>query len=139
MGQDVELMDNNGKLLEKTKIDFVSPQVDSTLQGILVKAPIHSSSELLRNAQLVKAHVIWGTKLMPLVPVLAVTRQGEQSFVYVGQQQDGHSVARQTQIGLGDTVGNSYSISSGLKPGDKVVVTGTQFLVNDAPIILMGA
>jgi RND family efflux transporter MFP subunit len=40
MGQDVELMDNNGKLLEKTKIDFVSPQVDSTLQGILVKAPI---------------------------------------------------------------------------------------------------
>jgi len=137
MGQDVELMDNNGKLLEKTKIDFVSPQVDSTLQGILVKAPIHSSSELLRNAQLVKAHVIWGTKLMPLVPVLAVTRQGEQSFVYVVQQQDGHSVARQTQIGLGDTVGNNYSISSGLSVGDRVIVSSTQFLVNGMPVVLL--
>jgi hypothetical protein len=41
-GLDVELMDNTGKLLEKTKIDFLSPQVDSTLQGILVKAPVHS-------------------------------------------------------------------------------------------------
>jgi RND family efflux transporter MFP subunit len=135
MGQDVELIDNNGKLLEKTKIDFVSPQVDSTLQGILVKAPIHSSPELLRNAQLIKAHVIWGTNLMAVVPVLAVTRQGEQSFVYVVQQQDGHFVARQTQIALGDTVGNNYSISAGLNVGDRVIVSSTQFLVNGMPVM----
>jgi len=137
MGQDVELIDNNGKLLEKTKIDFVSPQVDSTLQGILVKAPVHAAPEVLRNAQLIKAHVIWGTNLMPLVPVLAVTRQGEQSFVYVAQQQDGHYVARQTQIGLGDTVGNNYSISSGLSVGDRVIVSSTQFLVNGMPVMLL--
>jgi RND family efflux transporter MFP subunit len=137
MGQDVELMDNNGKLLEKTKIDFVSPQVDSTLQGILVKAPVHSSPELLRNAQLIKAHVIWGTNLMAVVPVLAVTRQGEQSFVYVAQQQDGHYVARQTQIALGDTVGNNYSVSAGLNVGDRVIVSSTQFLVNGMPVMLL--
>jgi hypothetical protein len=29
----VDLTDNSGKLLEKTKIDFVAAQVDSTLQG----------------------------------------------------------------------------------------------------------
>jgi hypothetical protein len=57
LGLDVELMDNSGKLLEKTKIDFLSPQVDSTLQGILVKAPVHASPELLRNAQMIKARV----------------------------------------------------------------------------------
>jgi len=135
MGQDVELMDNNGKLLEKTKIDFVSAQVDTTLQGILIKAPIHSSPELLRNAQLIKARVIWGTNLMAVVPVLAVTRQGEQSFVYVAQQQDGHFVARQTQITLGDTVGNNYSISAGLNVGDRVIVSSTQFLVNGMPVM----
>ena len=44
MGLDVDLTDNSGKVLEKTKIDFVSPQVDTTLQGILVKAPVHSRS-----------------------------------------------------------------------------------------------
>ena len=31
------------------------PQVDSTLQGILVKAPVQSTPEILRNAQMVKA------------------------------------------------------------------------------------
>ena len=136
-GQDVELIDNSGKLLEKTKIDFLSPQVDSTLQGILVKAPVHSSPELLRNAQMIKAHVIWSTKPMALVPVLAVTRQGEQSFVYVAQQQNGHYAARQTQIALGDTLGNNYSIAAGLNAGDRVIVSSTQFLVNGMPVVLL--
>ena len=49
MGLEVDLMDTSDKLLEKTKIDFVSPQVDSTLQGILVKAPVHFGPEMLRN------------------------------------------------------------------------------------------
>ena len=139
LGQDVELMDNNGKLLEKTKIDFVSPQVDSTLQGILVKAPVHSSPEVLRNAQLIKAHVIWSTNPMAVVPVLAVTRLGGQTFVFVAQGQDGHFVARQTAVTLGETVGNLYSISSGLKAGDRVIVSGTQFLVNNMPVVPLGS
>ena len=32
-------------------------------------------------------------------------------------------------VTLGDTVGNNYSITSGLNAGDKVIVSGTQFLV----------
>ncbi len=137
-GLDVELMDNAGKLLEKTKIDFLSPQVDSTLQGILVKAPVHATPEVLRNAQMIKARVIWSTTPMAVVPVLAVTRQGGQSFVFVAQQQNGHFVARQTAVTLGDTVGNNYSVSSGLNAGDKVIVSSTQFLVNGMPVMPMG-
>jgi len=71
--------------------------------------------------------------------VLAVTRQGGQSFVFVAHQQDGHWSAQQTSVTLGDTVGNSYAISSGLKPGDKVIVSSTQFLVNGMPVMLLGA
>jgi RND family efflux transporter MFP subunit len=138
MGLDVELTDNSGKLLEKTKIDFISPEVDSTLQGILVKAPVHSGLEILRNAQMVKARIIWSTKPMAVVPVLAVTRQGGQSFVYVAQQQSGHYLALQTAVTLGDTVGNAYSITSGLNVGDRVIVSGTQFLVNGMPVMPMG-
>jgi RND family efflux transporter MFP subunit len=135
MGLGVELTDNSGKLLEKTKIDFLSPQVDSMLQGILVKAPVHASPEILRNAQMVKAKVIWSTTPMAVIPVLAVTRQGGQSFVFVARQQDGHFSASQTAVTLGDTVGNSYSVSSGLKVGDKVIVSSTQFLVNGMPVM----
>lgn len=139
MGQVVELMDTGGKVLETSKIDFVSPQVDSTLQGILVKAPVHASPEILRNAQMVKARVIWNTTPMAVIPVLAVTRQGGQSFVFVVQQQNGHYAAHQVPVTLGDTVGNNYSISAGLKVGDRVVTSSTQFLVNDMPILPLGA
>ena len=138
LGLAVELTDNSGKLLEKTKINFLSPQVDPTLQGILVKVPVHTPLAVLRTAQMIKARVIWGNTPMAVIPVLAVMRQGGQSFVFVAQQQNGHFVAHQVAVTLGDTVGNSYSVSSGLNTGDKVIVSSTQFLVNDMPVIPMG-
>jgi RND family efflux transporter MFP subunit len=139
-GLEVDLMDTSGRLLEKSKIDFVSSQVDNTLQGILVKAPVHIAPEALRNLQLVKARVVWSTAPMAVVPVLAVTRQGGQSFVFVAtKQQDGHFVAAQTPVTLGDTVGNTYSVTSGLNAGDRVIVSSTQFLVNNMPVMPLGA
>jgi RND family efflux transporter MFP subunit len=138
-GLGVELKDDDGKLLEKTKIDFVSAEVDSTLQGILVKAPVAETRQQLRNAQLVKADIIWSMKPMAVIPVLAVARQGEQTFVFVVQKQNGMATAHRTSVVLGQTVGNSYSIVSGLNPGDSVIVTGTQFLVDGMPVTPMAA
>ena len=138
MGLGVELEDNSDKLLEKTQVDFISPQVDSTLQGILVKAPVHASPEMLRNAQMIKARVIWSTRPMAVVPILAVTRQGEQSFVFLVEKQNGMAVAHRAEVTLGDTVGNNYSIASGLNAGDRVIVSATQFLVEGMPVIPMG-
>jgi RND family efflux transporter MFP subunit len=137
-GLGVELSDTSGKLLEETRVDFVSPQVDSTLQSILVKAPVHPSAEMVRNAQLIKAKIIWSTKPMAVVPVLAVTRQGGQTFVFVAQNQGGHFTAHQTPVTLGDTVGNTYSVPLGLTAGDKVIVTNTQFLVEGMPVMPLG-
>ncbi|MGA8741888.1 MAG: efflux RND transporter periplasmic adaptor subunit [Terracidiphilus sp.] len=135
MGLDVELYDTGGKLLEKSKIDFLSPQVDPNLQGILAKAPVHATPEIMRNAQLIKARVIWSTKPMVVVPVLAVTRQAGQTFVFVARKQaNGQFIAAQSPVTLGDTVGNTYSITSGLNAGDQVVVSSTQFLVNGMPV-----
>jgi len=139
MGMGIELYDTGGKLLQKSKIDFISPQVDSTLQGILVKAPVAPSKDMVRNSQLVKVKVIWATKPMAVVPVLAVTRQGGQPFVFVAKEQQGKYIAAQTPVVLGDTVGNTYAISSGLKAGEKVIVSSTQFLVNGMPVSPMGS
>jgi RND family efflux transporter MFP subunit len=138
LGLQVELTDNSGKLVEKSKIDFISPEVDSSLQGILVKAPVHATPEVLRNAQMIKARIVWSTTPMAVVPVLAVSRQGGQSFVFVAHQQNGMTVAQQTAVTLGDTVGNGYSVLSGLSAGDKVIVSSTQFLVNGMPVVPLG-
>ncbi|HTV16907.1 MAG TPA: efflux RND transporter periplasmic adaptor subunit [Acidobacteriaceae bacterium] len=133
-GLGVEILDNNGNPIENTSIDFVSPEVDNSLQGILVKAPVRSPA--LRTAQLVKARVVWGVIPRPVVPVLAVTRLGGQAFVFVAQDAGGgHFVAHQQAISLGDTVGNNYAVLSGLSNGDKVIVSGTQFLVDKMPVM----
>ncbi len=134
MGLPVQIVTSSGELIESTKINFISQQVDNALQSILVKAPIHKSLDTFRNAQLVKARVVWSTAPAPTVPVLAVTRIGGQSFVYVATQNDKGSVARQRAVTLGDTIGNDYAVISGLKPGDKVIVSGIQFLIDGAPV-----
>lgn len=138
MGLPVQILDNNENLLQRTAIDFISPQVDNSLQGILVKAPVQPDHSVIRNAQLVKAKVVWSMAPMPVIPVLAVTRLGGQAFVYVVQSQGGHDFAHQVAVKLGDTIGNNYAILGGLQNGDQVIVSGTQFLVDHMPVKPLG-
>jgi len=138
MGLPVQILNNNEQLIEKTAIDFISPQVDNGLQGILVKAPVHSEQAIVRNQQLVKARVIWSTAPTPVVPVLAITRLGGQAFVYTVVGQGGHYFAHQVAVQLGDPIGNDYAILGGLQNGDKVIVSGTQFLADKMPVQPLG-
>jgi len=138
MGMPVQILDDAGKVQESTKVDFLSPQVDSQLQGILLKAPVHSTSITLRSAQLIKARVIWGTSPKPVVPVLAVTRLGGLPFVYVAENKGGKFFAKQQAITLGGTTGNNYVVLTGLQAGDQLIVSGTQFLQDGMPVIPMG-
>jgi RND family efflux transporter MFP subunit len=134
VGLPVQIVTSSGELIESSKINFVSQQVDNSIQGVLVKAPIHASLDRFRNAQLVKARVVWSTSPAPTVPVLAVTRIGGQSFVYVASESDKGTVAKQRAVTLGDTVGNDYAVTGGLSPGEKVVISGIQFLIDGTPI-----
>jgi RND family efflux transporter MFP subunit len=134
MNLPIEIITSRGELIESTKVNFISQQVDNSIQGILVKAPIHASLDKFRNAQLVKARVVWSSVPAPTVPVLAVTRIGGQSFVYVATQADQGTVAKQRAVTLGDTIGNEYAVTGGLQPGEKVITSGIQFLIDGAPV-----
>ncbi len=133
-GLAVELLDAGGKVLAKSTISFLSPQVDNGLQSILAKAKIPRSAEVLRNAQLVRARITWTTEPAPVVPVLAVTLIGGQTFVYVAQRKGDGYVAHQVPVTLGETVGNDYPVISGLKSDDRVILSGLQFLQDGVPV-----
>ena len=137
-GLPVIILDNQENVLEHTAIDFVSPQVDNGLQGILAKAPVKADLGKLRNLQQIKARVVWTTSSIPVVPVLAVVRLGGQTFVYVATSEGGKYVAKQRPITVGDTVGNDYAVLGGLQNGEKVIVSGTQFLIDGAPVQPLG-
>ena len=133
LGMAVDVLDTAGNVITHTKIDFVSPQVDNNLQSILAKAPIPPSTHI-RTGQTVNAHVIYTTKQLPTVPVLAVTRVGGQTFVYVAAPKGGGYVAHQTAVNLGEVLGNDYPVLSGLNSGDKVILSGIQFLQEGVPV-----
>ena len=138
-GLGVDLLDVSGNVLATTSIDFISPQVDNDLQGILVKAAIPKSATRLRNGQIVNARVTWGSTQMATVPILVVSHIGGQSFVYVAAQQKGAGfMAHQVSVNLGEPVGNVYPVLGGLNPGDRVILTGTQFLQEGMPVMPLG-
>ena len=137
-GLPVEILDTAGKTLVKSTVSFLSPQVDNGLQSILVKAEIPRTAEVLRNQQLVKARITWSTAPAPVVPILAVSLIGGQSFVFVATQKGDGYTAHQIPVTLGETVGNTYPVLAGLKAGDKVITSGLQFLQEGVPVKPLG-
>jgi len=136
MNLPVQVLDSEGKVIAESRVSFISPQVDNTTQTVLVKARVANNKDALRQLQFIRARVVWGTHKNPVVPVLAVSRLAGQYFAFVAEPQNGGSyTARQRPLKIGQTVGNDYEVQDGIKPGDKVIISGTQFLLDGAPVI----
>src|SRR6202051_2086929 len=136
MNLPVQIVDGSGNLLASSRVTFISPQVDTTTQTILAKATIANSNDSLRNAQFIRARVVWGSEQKPVVPILAVSRIGGVYFAFVAEaDQKGGYVVHQKPLQIGQIGGNNYVVLSGVKPGDKVVISGTQFLIDGVPVV----
>jgi RND family efflux transporter MFP subunit len=134
-GMLVQIVDGAGNLLADSRVSFISPQVDGTTQTVLVKSLVSNNNDKLRPAQFIHARVVWGTRDEPLVPVLAVSRLGGQYFAFVAEPgNNGSYVARQRPLQVGQMVGNDYAVLSGIKPGDRIIVSGMQYLTDGAPV-----
>lgn len=136
LGQRVEGTDNLGNVLGTGRISFISPQVNPTSQSILAKASFDNSEGQLRDGQFIKAKVIWNTAPGILIPTTAISRVAGETFVFVAEgQASSKLIARQKPVKLGEIQGNKYRVIEGLKPGEKIVVSGLLNLADGAPII----
>jgi RND family efflux transporter MFP subunit len=133
-GGDIQIVDDSGKAIATGKLAFVSMQVNPDTQSVLVKSYIDNTAGLLRSDQLVRARVVWSQHPGIVVPALAVNRLGGQAFVYVVEQAPQGTLAKQRSVVLGDLVGNSYVVVSGLKAGEQIVTGGLQKVHDSAPI-----
>jgi RND family efflux transporter MFP subunit len=136
LGQRVEGLDDKGNVLGTGRISFISPQVNTDSQNILAKASFDNSQGQLRDGQLIQAKVIWNTRPGILIPTTAVVPLAAQDFVFVAQEQQSKLIARQKPVKLDKSkaYGNKYRVLEGLKPGEKLVVSGLQNLADGAPI-----
>jgi len=99
------------------------PQTLARLYDLELRVPNPDSRILpgmFARAELVKAVF----KRALIVPLYAVITQSEERFVYI--EKDGHAQRRNIQLGI--LVGWQVQITSGLKPGERVIVVGHRFL-----------
>jgi RND family efflux transporter MFP subunit len=159
IGLPLRVLGNAGSSpIAATTINFISPHVDNQTQSVLVKGIVSNPSGALRASQYVRALIVWKTAEGLVVPVTAVLRINGQYFAFVAEdaqagggrqggadeggqgRQGGQAppaaglVARQRPVTLGPIVGDSYAVLSGIKDGDRVIVSGIQRLADGAPI-----
>ena len=124
---EVELVLADGSLYpEKGKIETISGVIDQTTGAVSVRAAFHNPRYLLRSGGT-------GAIRMPsvindalLIPQKASYELQDKKFVYVLQAD---STIKNTEIqifNLDD--GKNYVVTSGLHPGDRVVVEGVSSL-----------
>jgi RND family efflux transporter MFP subunit len=134
VGLPVQLLDVDGKVAATNRITFVAPRVEEGTQSVLAKVALKDTPERLRTQQFIKARIVWRTAPGLTVPVVAVTRVSGQYFCFVAEPQGQGFVARQRPLKVGDVIGDDYVVVSGLKPGEKVIVSGIQKIGDGAPV-----
>jgi RND family efflux transporter MFP subunit len=135
LGMPVDVVDDQGKPLVRTRITFISPHVDTDSQTLLIKTQVPNPERKFRNAQQVHARVVWSERQAPTIPITAVTRLSGKLFAFIAEGQGQQAVARQRVIQVGDLIGNDYVVLDGIKAGDKIIVSNVQMLVDGMPVI----
>jgi RND family efflux transporter MFP subunit len=139
VGLPVRLVDHSGSVLATERLSYVSASVEGSTQSVLAKATLESA-EGLRTEQIVRVRVIWSELPALTVPIVALNRTGGQFFAFVAEAgEGGATVARQRAVEPGPVVGNDYVVKSGLKPGERLIVSGVQKIGDGSPVTVLAA
>lgn len=122
-------------LQEEGRLSFVDNQVNKATGMVTLKATFDNRDGRLWPGLFVPVSARLGVQNQVLtVPAAAVQKGPNGDFVYLFAQNKARMQAvKVARISLGTAV-----ISQGLKPGQKVIVTGLQALSPDAPVKLAG-
>jgi membrane fusion protein (multidrug efflux system) len=115
----------------KGKVDIVNGQFDKTTGAITLRATFPNPQKLLRSGNTGKIRMEEFMPSVMLVPISATVDQQDRIFVYA--LADSNKVKRQA-ITVAGKSGTHYIVSAGVKPGDKIVLTGTETLTEGSVI-----
>ncbi len=136
LGLRVDLVDEGGQVLASAPVSFVAPSVDPATQSVLAKAVLGDAG-VFRPEQFVRARIVWTEAPALTAPVVALNRINGQFFAFVAEAgEGGKTVARQRAVEAGAIVGNDYVVRSGLKAGERLIVSGVQKIRDGAPVAI---
>ena len=125
---------SNTQQLASGTLQSIDSQIDTTTGTIRLKAIFPNTDEVLFPQQFVNVVLLLDTLHgATLIPQAGVQRGAPGTYAYVVNADQTVSV-RKITLGAGDAT--NVSISSGLKPGESVVVDGADKLKDGAKVLL---
>jgi membrane fusion protein (multidrug efflux system) len=129
---DVSLVLPNGKMYSETgRIQTSTGQINQNTGTIKIRAAFNNPNEILTNGNSGKIRIPIDYKDAIVVPQSATFEQQNDILIYT---LDKDNKAKSTLIKVQGTVGHLYVVESGLKEGDKIIISGVGKLTNGTPI-----
>ena len=103
-------------------ISFISPTVDPATRTVRVRCLVQNPEGLLKPDMFatIKIHAA-AQQTVPVIPSSAVVTEGDSSLVFV---EEGHGRFRRRKIQVGQELGGSVALATGLSVGERVAMRG---------------
>lgn len=118
-------------------VSRISPSADQNSRVFEIEVTIPNESNLLKPGMVAALQVVEGGGGAPLeasvVPLTAIVRSKDNPnsyAVFVIDESSGQPVARLRNVTLGETVGNTVAVTSGLQVGERVITTGASLVAD---------
>lgn len=127
-GQDISITTNaySNKTF-KTKVSFINPVLDTKTRTVKLRAVLNNKNGVFKPGMFVEGKVNdlnISTEQTITIPASAVLWTGKRSVVYV-KTNPTEPVFEMREVTLGNTIGESYEVVSGLENGSEIVTNGT--------------
>lgn len=127
------LLEGGAEYPEVGTLEFSDITVNETTGSIKMRAIFPNPHQFLLPGMFVRARLDEGVKNDALlVPQQGITRDPEGQAVAMVVDKD--NKVEQRKLTTAQAVGNQWLVTSGLKPGDRVIVTGLQKIAPGMPV-----
>ncbi|MEJ2814338.1 efflux RND transporter periplasmic adaptor subunit [Caulobacter sp. CCG-8] len=116
------------------RIAQIDTRIDPATHALKARAEFPNGDGRLKPGMLIKVGIDQGQHQNVAVPEAAVQFEGNQASVFLIAKGPKGQVARRTAVQTGITADGFIEITSGLKPGDRIVGDGLNRVQDGAPV-----
>ncbi len=121
------------------RLTRIAPSADPNSRVFEVECTIPNPDNRLKAGMIAALKVATQTAspaamLLPLNAIVRPRNDPKGYAVFVVEEQNGKSIARERKINLSNVVGNSIAVSAGLLGGEKVIVRGATLVVDSQEV-----
>ncbi|SFH35821.1 efflux RND transporter periplasmic adaptor subunit [Pedobacter insulae] len=129
-GDDVRVIFPDLKDSLTTKVSFASRVIDPASRSFSVEVKLPSNKKYRANMIAILKVVDYANSKALVIPVNVIQKSENGSYVFISE----NGKAKRAEVTIGRTIDGKSEILSGLKVGDKLIVTGAENLNEGDPV-----